>query len=681
MRRLPLVLIALLMSAQSMPAPTPFTPDDLVRVKRLSDPQVAPDGHRVVYTLRTSDMEANKGSTDLWLADTNMPLAAPRKLTTHAAGDASARWSSDGREIYFLSSRSGSSQVWKLALAGGEATQVTDLPLEVGTFAVAPGASGVLAISLEVFTDCADLACTRARLDAKEKSPSQGLVYDRLFIRHWDTWSNGTRAHLFTVHVGADGKASAPVDVMRGMDADTPSKPFGGDEEYTFSPDGKRIVFSTRVAGRTEPWSTNFDLYETGIDGDAAPRNLTAANPAWDTQPVFLKDGTLAYLAMKRPGFESDRFAIMVRKADGSTRELAPDWDRSVARLRADFSGTGLLANADERGQVPLFALEPKSGKVRALTADGQVTDYSPARNGVVIAQANLNAPPDLYLARAADVAPARISDVNRELLAARAPVEYEQFSFEGWNNETVYGYVVKPAGLVAGRKYPVALQIHGGPQVAAGNSWSYRWNPRTLAGSSYAIVMIDFHGTPGYGQAFTDSISQDWGGKPFIDNQKGLTAAIERFDFLDGDKACALGASYGGFMINWIAGQWPERFKCLVNHDGIFDARAMYYTTEELWFEEWEHGGIHYDNPESYEKFNPLNHVKQWRTPMLVVQGEQDFRVPDGQGIATFTALQRLGIDSRLLFFPDENHWVLKPANSLQWHHEVLGWLDKYLK
>jgi dipeptidyl aminopeptidase/acylaminoacyl peptidase len=258
---------------------------------------------------------------------------------------------------------------------------------------------------------------------------------------------------------------------------------------------------------------------------------------------------------------------------------------------------------------------------------------------------------------------------------------EFEQFSFKGWNDETVYGYVVKPYGFEPGRRFPVAFVVHGGPQVSFGSLWSYRWNAQTFAGGGYAVVMIDFHGSPGYGQAFTDSISRDWGGKPLIDLQKGLAAAIEKYPWLDGERACALGASYGGFMMNWIEGHWPDRFRCIVNHDGLFDQRMMYYATEELWFPEWEFGGPQYENPQAYEAVNPVDFVSKWKTPMLVIHGEQDLRIPYSEGIAAFTALQRRGIESKLLVFPDENHWVLKPANSVLWYHTVLNWLDAHLK
>jgi dipeptidyl aminopeptidase/acylaminoacyl peptidase len=270
---------------------------------------------------------------------------------------------------------------------------------------------------------------------------------------------------------------------------------------------------------------------------------------------------------------------------------------------------------------------------------------------------------------------------INSQALADTQLGEPEQFTFTGARDETVYAYLMKPANFDPQKKYPLAFIIHGGPQVSFSNGWSYRWNPQTYAGAGYAAVFIDFHGSPGYGQAFTDSISQDWGGKPLEDLQKGLAAALEKYPWLDADRVCALGASYGGFMINWIAGNWPQPFKCLVNHDGVFDSRGMAYSTEELWFDEWEHGGPYYEVPENYERFNPANHVANWSVPMLVVHGGLDYRIPDSQGIATFTALQRRGIPSRLLYFPNENHWVLKPANSIEWHTQVLKWLDEWTK
>ena len=441
-------------------------------------------------------------------------------------------------------------------------------------------------------------------------------------------------------------------------------------------------MFGARIAGKSEPWSTNFDLFESPADASAAPVNLTASNPAWDAQPRFLADGTLVWLAQQRPGFEADRFHVVVKDArSGAVRALNGGWDRSVAHLNATPDGRTLLVTADEAGQRALFALDARTGVVRRLFADGEVEDMAVTRDSVIFTRADLGGPADLYRVPLAGGDAKRLTHVNAALLDARQMSPFEQFSFRGWNGETVYGYVVKPYGFAAGQRFPVAFVVHGGPQASLANLWTYRWNAQAFAGGGYGVVMIDFHGSPGYGQAFTDSISKDWGGKPLIDLQQGLAAALERYPWLDGQRVCALGASYGGFMMNWIEGNWPDRFRCIVNHDGLFDQRMMYYATEELWFPEWEFGGPQYQVPDNYERVNPVDFVSQWRTPMLVIHGEQDFRIPYTQGIAAFTALQRRGIESQLLLFPDENHWVLKPANSLLWYQTVLGWLDAHLK
>jgi dipeptidyl aminopeptidase/acylaminoacyl peptidase len=658
----------------------PFTANDLVRLARVSDPQVSPDGKRVVYVRRDTDIDANRGRTDLWLLELDAAGAKPLRITQHSANDRDPQWSADGASLFFISDRSGSAQIWRLPVAGGEALQVTDYPLDVGSFQVSPRGDRV-ALSFEVFRDCADLECTSSRLAERERNKARGVVYDQLFVRHWDTWKNGTHATLHVASLSAEGRAGTPVNVMKSVTADVPSKPFGGREEFTWSPDGKRLVFSARIADRGESWSTNFDLYEAPADASAEPVNLTAANPAWDTQPVFLANGDLAYLAMSRPGFEADRFAIKLRAArGGAVRDVAPKWDRSVARLNVARNGRTLLATADDIGQHALFAIDPSSGTAARISGPGFVADYAPTAQGAVVVWGDLANPPDLYLL-AGRAAPRRLTSSNADLLGARALGEFEQFSFKGWKDETVHGYVVKPFGFAPGKKFPIAFVVHGGPQVSLQNQWNFRWNAQTFAGRGFGVVVIDFHGSPGYGQAFTDSISQNWGGAPFEDLQKGFAAALGKYEWLDGKRACSLGASYGGYMQNWIAGNWPDNFRCIVNHDGIFDTRSMYYTTEELWFTEWENGGPYYDTPEIHEKWNPAHHVKNWRTPMLVIHGEQDFRVPDTQGIATFTALQRRGIESRLLYFPDENHWVLKPANSVLWYATVLDWLEQHTK
>jgi dipeptidyl aminopeptidase/acylaminoacyl peptidase len=655
-----------------------FTPTDLNLLARVSDPQVSPNGRYVVYQQRDADLDANRGRTDLWMVDLDAATSTPRRLTQNSANDTHPRWSADGSSIYFLSTRAGSSQVWRLPLQGGEAVQITDFPLDVGTFRFSDDGTRV-ALSMGVFRDCTELKCTRDRLDAAAASKVTARSYDGIFVRHWDAWGNQTRNNLFVASLSTEGRAVKPVNVSHPLDADVPSKPDGGDEEFRFSPDGRSIVFSARVAGREEPWSTNFDLYEASSDGSGQPKNLTANNPAWDTQPVFLKNGDLAWLAMKRPGFEADRFGIML-KSRGGVRAVAAQWDRSVSHLDVARDGRTLLATASDIGQSPLFAIDPRSDRVAPLTGAGTVAEFAPASRGTVIVWHDLANPPDLYLLPPGGER-RRLTQVNAELLKSRTLGEFEQFSFKGWNDETVYGYAMKPAGAEPGRQYPIAFIVHGGPQVSFQNQWNWRWNAQVYAARGYGVVFIDFHGSPGYGQAFTDSISQHWGDRPFEDLQKGLAAALQKYTWLDGRRACSLGASYGGYMQNWIAGHWPDGFRCIVNHAGIFDARSMYYTTEELWFTEWENGGPYYDQVETHERFNPVHDVKNWRTPMLVTHGEKDFRVPYSQGLATFTALQRRGIESRFVVFPDENHWILKPANSIYWYGTVLDWLDAHTR
>jgi dipeptidyl aminopeptidase/acylaminoacyl peptidase len=393
---------------------------------------------------------------------------------------------------------------------------------------------------------------------------------------------------------------------------------------------------------------------------------------------------------MKTPGYEADRFAIMAAPWTGSgtgsglgegRREVAPEWDRSAMSMTFDPDGASLLVIAQNLGQRSLFRVALADGAVTELVHDGTNGSPVPVGDQIVLSQHTLTHPTDLYAVAKTGGAPAPITSINEAKIAAARMGAPTQFEFKGARGDVVHGYVVQPADFDPAKRYPVAFLIHGGPQGSFGNMFHYRWNAQTYAGAGYAVVMIDFHGSTGYGQKFTDAIGGDWGGKPLVDLQRGLAHAEKTFPWLDGDRVCALGASYGGYMINWIEGNWPDRFKCLVNHDGVFDHRIMYYATEELWFPEREHGGPYYANPKQHEKHNPARFVDKWKTPMLVVHGALDFRVPPTQGLAAFTALQRRGIESELLFFPDENHWVLRPNNSVQWHETVLAWLDRHTK
>jgi len=678
---LPLCLLAAL---PSQAATRGLDVRDMIALDRVSAPLLSADGGNVVFAKRVVGADS-KASTGLFIRNLRTRDAAPPRPLTPAGWNVnSAALSADGQTVYFLSAKGGSQQLYAMPLAGGAPRQLTDFAVDVDSFHVSPQGDRV-AFSAGVFQDCgSDLACTSRKLDAHKARRNSGEVFDSLFVRHWDTWNDGRRNTLFVAPLPAGNAAAVKgaSAISATLAGDAPSKPFGGNDDFTWSPDGKSVIASIRVAGREEAWSTNFDLYRLDAEGKQAPVNLTAANPAWDAGPVFSADGkTLYYRAMKRPGFEADRFGVMeMDLASGKTREIAPGWDRSAGEVVLSEDGKSFYTGADDLGEHRLFNIDIATGKATVVAEGGSIGSPVIAGGTLAYTKNSLKSGDQIVVAQADGSSPREITPSAGQVLPDVAFGDYEQFQFKGWNNETVHGYVVKPYNYQEGKRYPVAFLIHGGPQGSFGNGWSYRWNPQTYAGQGYAVVMIDFHGSTGYGQAFTDAISQHWGDRPLEDLQKGWAAAQKQYPFLNGDKACALGASYGGFMVNWIAGNWNEPWKCLVTHDGVFDQRMMGYATEELWFTEWEQGGTPFEKPENYERFNPVNHVANWKKPLLIIHGQLDFRIPVEQGLGAFTAAQRQGIESKFLYFPDENHWVLKPQNSVQWHDTVNGWLKQHI-
>ncbi|HRY44514.1 MAG TPA: S9 family peptidase, partial [Thermoanaerobaculia bacterium] len=627
--RTPLLLAALLVALPGAAADThPFSIHDMLAMDRISDVQLSPDGTQAAFVLRTTDLAANRGRTDLWLLDVRSK--GVRRLTTHEAADSSPRWASDGKSLYFLSTRGGSQQVWRIPLAGGEAERVSSEPLDVDNLEVAPGGK-LLVISMEVFPGKSP-AETKAALDAKESVKASGMLYDRLFVRHWDTWKDGRRNHVFALPLGADGKAAGEAkDLMPAMDADAPPKPFGGLDDAAISPDGKTLVFTCKDVGREEAWSTNYDLWEVPTDGSAAPKRITT-NPAWDSTPRFSPDGkTLAYAAMSRAGYEADRFEVVFRDlATGKDRSFTlragpgKNDDRSPASLTWSADGKSLLATADHLGQKALFAIDAATGRAKILLADGSVDSASPlGKDRILFARHSLLGPTEIYAMPVAGGAYEKLTSINDAKVAAARFGKPEQFTFTGAKGDTVYGWIVYPVDFDPAKKYPVAYLIHGGPQGSFGNDFHYRWNPQAYAGAGYATVMIDFHASTGYGQAFTDAVNGDWGGAPYEDLMKGLDFVLGKYAFLDGNRVGALGASYGGYMINWIHGQ-TDRFRCLVVHDGNLDERMAYYDTEELWFPEWENGGTPW-TAKSFGHHNPIDYVKNWKTPTLVIHGQKD--------------------------------------------------------
>src|SRR5574337_912592 len=672
-----LVLLLSTFPAWVAAAPHPFNAHDLVMMDRVGDPQLSPDNSTAAFTVRETDFAANKGITSVWVLPLNKPDAQPQKIMVGNG----PRWSPDGKTLYFLSDKSGSTQLWSVLAAGGAPQQASHLPLDINNYKLSPDGRHVL-LSMDVFADCNDLACTKAKLDARAADKATGRLYTQLFVRHWNVWMDGRRSQLFIAALSADGKlVGQPLWLTRGIDGDIPSKPEGDDSEYGFSPEGSTVYFDTKIGGSSEAWTTNFDVYSVPADGSAKPQDLTVKNLAWDGFPLVSPDGkTLYYLAQKTPGFESDRFAIMAREiATGATHEVDPHWDHSAGPLQISADGNTLYTATNDWGNHALFAVEVNTGNATKLVSDGTVTGFDVTGTHLLVARQDFKHPTDLYLAKLNGRDFHQLTHFNAARLADIQFGDCQWFTFTGWGGDTVQGYVMKPVDYVPGRKYPVAFLIHGGPQGAWTDDFHYRWNPEVYAGAGFAVVTINFHGSTGYGQLFTDAISQHWGDRPLLDLQRGWAAAKDKFPFLDGRRACALGASYGGYMGYWIAGVWNKPWKCLVDHDGVFDARMMYYATDELWFEEHENGGTQWAHPENYEKFNPLDHVKDWRVPMLVVHSNHDYRIPLSQGLGAFTALQRRSIPSEFLNFPDETHWVSKPQNSVQWHDTVLAWLKRW--
>jgi dipeptidyl aminopeptidase/acylaminoacyl peptidase len=686
-----LTLAAVPAAVQAVAETHPFSIHDMLAMDRLSDAQVSPDGTQVAFTVRVTDVAANKGRTDVWVAAADGSRV--RRLTTHDANDWNARWGANG-VIYFLSTRSGSPQIWRLDTSGGEAAPVTTLPLPVNAFEWVPQTRSFL-LAMDVFPKLG-IAGTVERDAADAKKLTTGLAYDELLFRHWDTWEDGKRSHLFLL---ADAPGAEPIDLMPELDADVPTKPFGGLEETAVSPDGGTVIFTAKILpGSEAAWSTDADLYAVPADGSGNLRCLTEANQAVDTEPVFTPDGrSLWYLAMERPGYEADRyhFEIMDWATGASTRldisypttELDRPLDLSPHGLKFSADGKSAYFTAGCLGQSPVFKLDLKSRKVTRLLAKGNVTDVGLLKKGLLIGMQSLKSPTELYTmsVEGKDLKP--ITGFNGAKLAQAKMGEPEQFTFKGWNDETVFAYVVKPfdwtpEAAASGRKWPVAFLVHGGPQGSFGNDFHYRWNPQAYVGAGFTTVAVDFHGSTGYGQAFTDAINGHWGDRPLEDLEKGLAAALAQYS-LDGRRA---------------RGRRGRQLRRL--HDQLDGGPAVRRQVQGLRLPRRQPGRAHgllrhrravvprmgarrhaLGPGGDYGKHNPVDFVKNWKVPTLVVHGGLDYRVVDTQGLSTFTALRRMGVPARLLYFPDENHWVLKPQNSIQWHEEVMGWFKRWTK
>jgi dipeptidyl aminopeptidase/acylaminoacyl peptidase len=668
----------------ALAAAKPMTAEDLATLKRMGSVAISPDEKWAAFDVTETDPESYERSSALYLLDVDTANAVPLRIVDQAGkSEHSPAFATDG-SLYYLSDASGSDQLWHADIAAGSdvgnPVQASDLKADVAGFKLSPTGEKI-ALWGDIARDCPTFGC---ETDGNRAAPGPGTgrEYDELFIRHWSSWETpGNYSRIFAFDL-KDGKIAGDGAALDGdLVGDSPSKPFGGGEEITWVPGEDGVFFALRVADRNEPKSTNLDIYGAKFDGKETV-NFTGQNKATDTLPAFSSDGLwLAWAAMERPGYEADRLVVKLRKQGSDEEEaiaLTKDWDRSVGSIVWTPDNKYLIVTAQDVLDHPAFAVDVETGKVTRLTADGNVGATIPLQDGSLIYTMNsLQLPTDLYR-RAADGSVRQLTNINGRELAAIDKVDIQRFNFAGANGDQVWGQIIKPVGATG--KLPMAFLVHGGPQGSFGNSWSTRWNPKVMAAQGYAVVTVDFHGSTGYGQKFTDSINLDWGGKPLEDLKLGYAAAVRIDKQIDGERSCALGGSYGGYMMNWIAGNWPDRFDCLVNHAGVFDLRAMALSTEELWFDQWDHGGTWWTRTDP-EKWNPVNKITNWKTPTLFIHGEKDFRIPYTQSIMPFTVSQEMDIPSKLLIFPDENHWVLKGKNSVQWYHTVFDWMGKWTK
>lgn len=661
-------------------ANTPLTVDTLNTFSKIHDVAVSPDQNWLLYGVTSFYEDGKKKADDLFLKSLTSANVADKQLTYSTGSEYNVIWSNDNKSVYFLADRTGSTQLWNLNLSGGEAKRITNFPLDIEGVKLSSD-NKQFAFAMSVLPSCDTLMCTVEHSKKSRNVKHTGQVYDQLFVRHWDTWKDEYRTHVFVSSMDEKGNLSQPIDMQKGWNTDVPAKPFSGMEEVAFTADNKHLVFSAKKPDDKQPMHTNFDLYQVPLTGGEAV-NLTADNKAWDSHPTFSKDGRyLAYVAMKEEVYEADRFGLMLKDLKtGITKEVSPLWDRSVISITFANDNRTIYVTAQDVGQRSIYEVATNFGDVRKVFSDGYAGDVQVVKDNLLFTRHDLSSPKDVYMVNKDGNDLTQLTHVNENKLNNIQFGEATQFSFTGWNEERVYGYHVKPWNFEEGKTYPIAFLVHGGPQGSFGNMFHYRWNAQLWAAKGYGVVMVDFHGSTGYGKKFTDSISRDWGGKPLEDLQKGFDYITKTQTWLDRDNACALGASYGGYMMNWIAGNWNTGFKCLINHAGIFDLKSFYNATEELWFPEHDMGGPTFGKSEDYSKFNPADFVNNWQTPMLVIQGLKDYRIPYTQSLAAFTILQKKDIPSKLVVYPDENHWILDKENLKHWYGEVFDWMGTYL-
>ncbi len=651
-----------------------FAVEDLLKVRRVSDPQVSPDGRQVAFVVGDVNFDANRVVNQIYL----VPVAGgPAKQLTSGTSSASApRWSPDGKKIAFITG----GQIWLMDSDGDDKKQLTKISTGAGGTVWSPDGNWI-AFTSEVYPDCSDDECNKGKDEAAEKSKVKAHITERLLYRHWNEWRDIKRSHVFVV----SAKGGSARDLTPG-DFDSPPYAASSNIDFSFSPDGKELAF-VKNPDKVEAISTNSDIYVVTVSG-GAPRNITARNRGYDATPVYTKDGrSIIYRSQATAGFEADRWRLMkYDRTTGASTEIVRGFDQQVDEFVVAPDGDSIYFIAGERGHHPIFKVPMSGGAAKKVLGDVFATNLNVTSDGraFVFAHSSLAAPPEIYRSDNDGGGLTALTNTNRDLMSRFNLPAGEEMEWTGALGAKVHGFVVKPADFDANKKYPLVVLIHGGPQGAWNDSWSYRWNPQVFANNGYIVFAPNPRGSTGYGQKFVNEISGDWGGKVYTDLMNGVSEVIRRNKFIDRNRIGAAGASYGGYMVNWIEGHNNDpraHFKVLVSHDGVYNLSSMYGGTEELWFPEWEFKGTPWTNKAMYERWSPHNFVANFKTPILVIHGELDYRVPIGEGLQLYTAVQRRGVESKLLIFPDEGHWVLKPQNSQLWHHTVLGWLDKYLK
>ena len=652
----------------------PFDVETLLRIQRIEEPVLSPDGKQLAFTVATPDLLTNSVPKQIYLVP--VTGGAPRQLTREGTDNERPRWSPDSHQIYFISTRGGSSQVWTMDADGAHPRVITHLPTEASGVLISPDGKK-LVFQSSVYPECgADNACNQRNLDADARAPSKARIYTSLLYRHWTEWRTRRRQHLLVANT--DG--SEVRDLTPGP-YDVPPFSLGGPEGYTIAPDSLELAFVMNV-DPVPAASTNSDIYTVPLDG-GDPRKITIG-PGADDSPLYSPDGKLlAFRSQPRAGYESDRWRLMVLdRATGRATNLTESLDRWVESFTWSTDSTRLFFTTEDRGRTGLQMISATGGGIRSIiSGQSSLDDVQFTSDGrtMIYTEESGSRPLEIFRATSGGGAGVALTHLNDALLSNATLTPLEELWVDAADKSRVHSFITKPPNFTPTRKYPVVFLIHGGPQGAWGESWTYRWNAQVFASAGFVVVQPNPRGSTGYGQKFIDDINGDWGGKPY-DDIMTVVDAVAAQPYIDNTRMAVAGASYGGYMVNWMNGH-TTRFKAIVSQGGVFDLASWSRETEEQWFPLWEMKGTAVDNPDLYEKFSPSTYARDFKTPTLVIHGEQDFRDVTGQGLQLFTVLQQQKIPSKLLLFPDEGHWVLKPQNSLLWYHTVLDWLGEWTK